>query len=112
MRTRGGFSLVEVLIALVVFDVGFLGVLAMTLQAQKTLLAAVELESAARAVEWLADSLSFSSWDGPGSIETERGLIRWTREANGLVTVMFQGGAGASGSVGLSPEQPDGQAGR
>lgn len=105
MRSRAGFSLVEVLVALVVFEVGVLGVLAMTLQAQKTLLAAAALESAARAVEWLADSLSFAGWGGPGSIDTGRGLIRWTREGDGLVTVTFQGGPGASGSVGLSPAQ-------
>ncbi len=108
MRRRGGFSLVEVLVALVVFEVGILGVLAMTLQAQETLIAAAALESASRAVEWLADSLSFAGWGGPGSIETEQGLLRWTREADGLVTVTFQGGPGASGSVGLSPDQPHG----
>ena len=107
MRSRGGFSLVEVLVALVVLEVGLLGALSMTLQAQKTLLAAVALESASRAVEWLADSLSSAGWGGPGSIETEQGLIRWTREADGLVTVTFQGGPGASGSMGLSLERPD-----
>ncbi len=107
MRSRGGFSLVEVLVALVVLEVGLLGALAMTLQAQKTLLAAVASESASRAVEWLADSLSFTGWGGPGSIETEQGLIRWTREAGGLVTVTFQGGPGASGSMSLSVEEPD-----
>ncbi len=35
MSSRGGFSLVEVTVALVVFEVGILGVLAMTLQAQR-----------------------------------------------------------------------------
>ncbi len=95
------------MVALVVFEVGLLGVLAMTLQAQKTLLAAAALESASRAVEWLADSLSFAGWGGPGSIETERGLLRWMRAGDGLVTVTFQGGPGASGSVGLSPDQRD-----
>ena len=112
MKSRGGFSLVEVLVALVVFEVGVLGVLAMTLQAQKTLLAAAALESASGAVEWLADSLSFKGWAGPGSIDTEQGLIRWTREADGLVTVTFQGGLGASRSVGLSPADANVQEGR
>lgn len=107
MRSRGGFSLVEVVVALVVFEVGVLGVLAMTFEAQKTLLAATALESSSRAVEWLADSISFTGWGGPGSIETERGWIRWTRDADGLVTVSFQGGPGASGSVGLSLDQRD-----
>ena len=97
----------EVLVALVVFEVGVLGVSAMTLQAQRTFLAATALESASRAVEWLADSLSSSGWGGPGSIDTGRGLIRWTREVDGLVTVTFQGRRGASGSVGLSPAQSD-----
>ena len=107
MRNRGGFSLVEVLVALVVLEVGLLGVLAMTLQAQKTLLAAVALESASRAVEWVADSLSFAGWGGPGSTETEVGSIRWTREADGFVMIEFQGNLGASRSLGLSLEQPD-----
>ncbi len=107
MRDRIGFSLVEVLVALVILGVGVLGVLAMTLQAQRTLLAAEALESASRAVEWLADSLSFAGWDGPGSIETERGSIRWTREVDGFVTVSFQGGPGADVSLGLSPAQQD-----
>ncbi len=112
MRTRVGFSLVEVLVALVVLEVGILGVWAMTLQAQKTLLAAAALESASRAVEWLADSLSFAGWGGPGSIDMEQGSIRWTREGDGLVTVTYQGGPGASGSVGLSPAQSNAPEGR
>ncbi len=107
MRSRSGFSLVEVMVALVVFEVGLLGVLAMTLQAQRTLLAAVASESASLAVEWLADSLSHVGWGGPGSIEIDHGLIRWTREGDGLVTVAFQGGPGAGGMVGLSPDRPD-----
>jgi len=105
VRSRGGFSLVEVVVALVVFEVGILGVLAMILRAQRTLVAATTLESASRAVEWLADSLAFAGWGGPGSIETEQGLLRWTREADGLVTVTFRGGPGASGSVSLIPAQ-------
>ena len=107
MRDRVGFSLVEVLVALVILQVGVLGVVAMTLQAQKTLHAAAALESASQAVEWLADSLSFAGWGGPGSIETERGLIRWTRAGDGFVTVSFHGGPGADVSLGLSPDRQD-----
>lgn len=93
--------------ALVVFEVGFLAVLAMTFQAQRTLLSAAALEVAAREVEWVADSLSFAGWGGPGSIESEHGSIRWKREADGLVTVSFEGGPGASGSLGMSPIRRD-----
>ncbi len=107
MRDRVGFSLVEVLVALVILGVGVLGVVSMTLQAQRALLAAAALESASQAVEWLADSLSFAGWRGPGSIETEQGLIRWTREVGGFVTVSFHGGPGANVSVGLSPDHQD-----
>ncbi len=109
MRDRVGFSLVEVLVALVVFEVGVLGVLAMTLQAQRTFLAAAALESGSRAAEWVADSLSFAGWGGPGSVEIEEGSILWTREADGFITVSFQGPSGASGSLGLSPDHPDGR---
>ena len=107
MRNRGGFSLAEVVVALVVFEVGFLGVVSMTLQAQRTFLAAAALESGSRVVEWLADSLSHAGWGGPGSIETQAGSVRWTRGPGGLVTVAFEGGPGANGSVSVSTAQPD-----
>ena len=53
-----GFSLVEVLIALVILEVGLLGAVGMTLQAQRTLQVALTLESVSQAVEGLADSLA------------------------------------------------------
>jgi hypothetical protein len=100
--TSGGFSLVEVLVALVVFEVGFLGVVAMTLRAQNTLLATSVLESTSRAVEWVADSLSHVEWGGPGSIELEDGVIRWVAGAGGFVTVTFEGATGSKRSLSLS----------
>jgi len=100
--TSGGFSLVEVMVALVVFEVGFLGVVAMTLRAQNTLLAASVLESTSRAIEWVADSLSHVEWGGPGSIELEDGVMRWVQGAGGLVTVTFEGVTGSSRSLSLS----------
>ena len=107
MRSRGGFSLVEVLVALVVFEVGFLGVLSMTLQAQRTFLAAAALESASWAVEWVADSLSSAGWGGPGSMETDRGVIHWAGGVDGFITITFEGGPGSSRSLGLSLGRPD-----
>ncbi len=105
--SRTGFSLVEVVVALVVFEVGVLGTLAMTLQAQKTLLAAAALESGSRAVEWVADSLSYAGWGGPGSIDTEQGIVRWIREEGGLDKVTYEVWRVVVGSVGLSPAPPD-----
>ncbi len=103
----GGFTLVEVMVALVVFEVGFLGVIAMTFQAQRTLLAAAALESGSRAVEWVADSISSAGWGGPGSMESEGGVIRWAGEADGLITVTFESGPGSSRSLGLSLGRSD-----
>jgi hypothetical protein len=103
----GGFSLIEVVIALLVLDVGLLGVLAMTFQAQRTLLTAVASESASLAVEWVADSISNTGWGGPGALETDLGVIRWAREGSGFVTVAFEPVSGAARTVGLIPTQPN-----
>ena len=101
-KSWGGFTLVEVMVALVVFELGFLGVFTMTLQAQRTFLAAAALESTSWAVEWVADSLSSAGWGGPGSMETDRGVIHWAGGMDGLITITFEGGPGSSTSLGLS----------
>ena len=86
-----GFSLVEVLIALVVLEVGLLGGVGMTLQAQRTLQVAMTIESASQTVEGLADSLVRSGWSGAGSRVMDRGEVRWSRGGSGIVTMTFEG---------------------
>ena len=86
-----GFSLVEVLIALVVLEVGLLGAVGMTLQAQRTLQVALTLESVSQAVEGLADSLVRVGWSGAGSRVMDEGELRWSRGGSGIVTVIFEG---------------------
>ncbi len=91
-EVRGpGFSLVEVLIALVVLEVGLLGAVGMTLQAQRTLQVALTLESVSQAVEGLADSLVRAGWSGAGSRVMDEGELRWSRGGSGMVTVTFEG---------------------
>ena len=91
-RVRGpGFSLVEVLIALVILEVGLLGAVGMTLQAQRTLQVALTLESVSQAVEALADSLLRVGWSGAGSRVMEEGKLRWSLGRSGMVTITFEG---------------------
>ena len=91
-EVRGpGFSLVEVLIALVILEVGLLGAVGMTLQAQRTLRVALTLESVSQAVEGLADSLARVGWSGAGSHVMDGRELRWSRGGSGMVTVTFEG---------------------
>jgi len=97
-----GFSLVEVLIALVVLEVGLLGAVGMTLQAQRTLRVARTLESVSQAVAGLADSLVRVGWSGPGSRVTDEGELRWSREGAGTITVTFEGHRDLSLTLGFA----------
>ena len=98
------FSLVEVLVALVVLEVGLLGAVGMTWQAQRTLRAALTREAVTRAVEAVADSLTRHGWAGPGRRATNEGELRWSIAEEGIVTVSFQGHRGLRLAVGLALE--------
>ncbi len=98
---RDGFSLMEVMIALVVFVVGLLGAVGMTLQAQRTLEKARALDTAARVVATVADSLFLNGWSGAGARMADRGEVRWSSQAGGVVTVTYDGGSRPVLRVGL-----------
>ena len=91
MTDRRGFSLVEVLVALVVLEVGMLGAVGMTLQAQRTLRVAQTREAVTQAVEALADSLTRFGWTGAGRRLMDEGELSWWIGAAGIVTVSCEG---------------------
>lgn len=74
----GGFSLVEVLVALVVLEVGLLGVVGMTVLAAGTMARAVERQRAAGSLEVVADSLLRYGVMGSGERELDLHRIRWS----------------------------------
>ncbi len=90
MTDRRGFSLVEVLVALVVLEIGLLGAVGMTWQAQRTVRATETHEAVTRAVEALADSLTRAGWTGPGRRAMAGGELRWSLAGAGVVTISFQ----------------------
>jgi prepilin-type N-terminal cleavage/methylation domain-containing protein len=109
-----GFTLIEVVFALVIFTVGLLGVAGMVNVAARTL-------NDARAVAWavasaaeIADSLAFWGASGGGERLLPEGRVRWEVEEDGdPLRVMIEavpvrtgvGGAGAAGAVGSAPRR-------
>jgi len=90
MVKHRGFSLVEVMVALVVLEVGLLGVVGTLALAARTLTRA-ELEEAGTAeVERVLDSLVTAGvTSGWGSVPSPGGVLRWTSTAGGGVRLVF-----------------------
>ena len=72
-----GFTLVEVLVALVILQVGLLGVAGQIGVAHSMLDRAVRLEWAVAVAESVADSLSRFGYSGEGSIDLSAGRVGW-----------------------------------
>lgn len=90
MVSRRGFTLVEILVALVVLEVGLLGVVGTLLLAARTLTRA-ELEEAGTAeVERVFDSLvAAGATSGGGTVPLRVGAVRWTATAGGGLRLVF-----------------------
>ncbi|GMR12407.1 MAG: hypothetical protein BMS9Abin29_0596 [Gemmatimonadota bacterium] len=73
----GGFTLVEVLVALVMLQVGLLAVAGQIGVAHNLLDRAVRLEWAVAVAESVADSLSRFGYMGQGSIDLDAGRVGW-----------------------------------
>jgi type II secretory pathway pseudopilin PulG len=85
-----GFTLVEVVVALVVIEVGLLGVLGSLILAAQTLSQAEHLERATAEVHRVYDSLSVGALVGEGEREAPPGWLRWTVGADGEALVTFE----------------------
>lgn len=83
---RSGTSLVEVLVALVVLEMGLLAVLGLWVLAAGEVAAAADLQRGVGALSRVADSLLAEGDAGTGVREVGQHLVRW-EEAGGRVTV-------------------------
>lgn len=91
-----GFTLVEILVALVVLEVGLLGVVGSLVLAARTLDRAVLLERGVAEVARVHDSLAVSGVaGGPGSVATADGIVAWTVDASGRASISFARAAGS-----------------
>lgn len=85
--TRRGFTLVEVLMAMVVLEVGFLGVAGTLLLAARTMRRAESLERAVTEAGRLYDSVSSVGEVGPGETPVAVGRVRWSVGADRTLLV-------------------------
>jgi prepilin-type N-terminal cleavage/methylation domain-containing protein len=85
--TRRGFTLVEVLMAVLVLEVGFVGVAGTLLLAARTMRRAESLERAVTEAAWLYDSVSSLGDAGAGEIPAGAGRLRWSVGADRTLRV-------------------------
>lgn len=74
---RDGFTLAEVVAALLVLEVGILGAAALVVTARRTQAAAIVAERSVALVAEVADSLAGAGFGGPGERATAWGVVRW-----------------------------------
>lgn len=97
--TRRGFTLVEVLVALLVLEVGLLGVVGTLVLAAATLADAAELERAVTVMEAAYDQAARGVGPADGQVPVGAGWVRWSRDASGSVVVRHLDGSGAELAV-------------
>lgn len=89
-----GFSLLEVVVALLVLEVGLLGSAAMLLTAARTLGTAEALEVGVGDVEGVADSLAGASNPATGSRTTVHGTTVWVVAEGGVARIRHRPASG------------------
>lgn len=90
-----GFTLLEVVLALVILEVGVLGVAGTLLLASRTLRRAETLERAVARAEGVLDSLRGGAVIGSGLVAFEGGEVLWSVTDSGGVAVLATDVAGA-----------------
>lgn len=94
-----GFTLVEVLVALVVLEVGLLGTVGTVVLASRILSSAEQRERAVVQTGLLLDSLAGVAGAGSGLRSGEWGEVAWTRDGRGRIEVEVTPRGGAPYSV-------------
>lgn len=87
---KGGFTLLELLVALAILQIGLLGTAALFLQAQRALIRAEATTRGILEAELVADSLARAGETGGGSLNTDWGEVVWTPavdDVGGLVVL-------------------------
>lgn len=84
-----GFTLVEVVVAIVIFEIGVFGVLGTLVIASRTMARAEALERAVVTVERVADSLSVHGAGESGAVEFAGGQVQWG--SGGIVALSAAG---------------------
>ncbi len=84
---RGGFTLLEVIVALIVLEVGVVGVVGALVLASSTLARAEVLERAVATTEGILDSLARTRSAGADSVLYPAGGVSWSVDDSGRVAV-------------------------
>jgi Tfp pilus assembly protein PilV len=93
-RARAGFSFVEVLVALVLLEVGLVGCAGTLVLAQRQMTAAENVHHATHAAAAIADSVLAAGPVGAGEASEAWGAVRWSVEEGGLL-LRAEDGSGA-----------------
>jgi len=83
-----GFTLAEVVAALLVLEVGLLGAAALVVTARRTQAAAIVAERSVALVAEVADSLAEAGFGGAGERATGWGVVRWVDEGGEPLAVV------------------------
>ena len=84
---RRGFTLVEVVVALVFLEIGLMGGVGLIAVARGVMTRAERLDALVALAEGVADSLAASDSVGAGSRSLDGSFIEWGAAANGVLTV-------------------------
>lgn len=83
-RAGSGFTLVELLVAMVLLQIGLLASAGLVVLAARSLARAAELERAVTLVEGMADSLTSGPWHGAGERRVPPFQVRWSEVRDGF----------------------------
>ena len=84
---KRGFTLVEVLVALLIVEIGLMGALGLMVLGSRALTDAVEKERALSAFEAVADSLAWAPAATTGTRVEPWGVLRWSVGDSGSIRI-------------------------